>query len=88
MKGKLLHISCLYLSLSIIRRFEQSLIEGELRFQEEWQTVSEMIKHYFNIEGLAERLRTCLQEEKRELWNDMKIMGNIHFHICDFVIEN
>ena len=34
-----------------------------------------MIKNYFNIEGLTERLRTCRQEEKRELWNDMKILG-------------
>lgn len=36
-----------------------------------------MIKNYFNIEGLAERLRTCRQEDKRELWNDMKTLGKI-----------
>jgi hypothetical protein len=71
-------------AFSIVRRFEQSLAEGELRFQEEWPRVSEMIKNYFNIEGLAERLRTCHQQEKRELWNDMKIMGKI-LNIDDFI---
>ena len=60
---------------SIIRRFEQSLVEGGSRFVEESEFLSEMIKNYFNIEGLAERLRTCRQEEKRELWNDMKTLG-------------
>lgn len=76
MKGKLwLRIMVAFKTLSIVRRFEQSLIEGELRFQEEFAVVSEMIKNYFNIEGLADRIRTCRQDEKSELWNDMKIMG-------------
>lgn len=60
---------------SVIRRFEQSLIEGETRFFEESVYTSDMIKDYFDIEGLSERLRTCLQEEKRDLWNNMKIFG-------------
>lgn len=64
-----------YLYYSIIRRFEQSLIEGETKFLEESVYISDMIKSYFGVEGLTERLRTCLQEEKKELWNDMKALG-------------
>ena len=37
--------------------------------------VHELIKNYFNVDGLVERLRTCRQEEKRNLWNEMKISG-------------
>jgi hypothetical protein len=46
-----------------------------------------MIKNYFNIEGLADRIRTCRQEEKSELWHDMKILGNGgHIFVCRNVI--
>lgn len=60
---------------SIIRRFEQALAEGKIRYEEEYESLSGMIKSYFDIEGLTERLRTCRQEDKKELWNDMKILG-------------
>ena len=62
---------------SIIRRFEQSLIEGESKFVEESGYISEMIKCFFNIEGLTERLRTCRQEDKRDIWNEVKALGKI-----------
>lgn len=42
---------------------------------EEYPYISDMLKSYFNIEGITERLRTCRQEDKRDLWNDMKILG-------------
>lgn len=74
MKGTLT-FKCFYHIFSIIRKFEQSLVEGEARFQDELPHISEMIKNFFNIEALTERLRTCRHEEKRELWNDMKALG-------------
>ena len=76
----IIHFSIL-IFFSIIRRFEQALVEGGSRFTEESAFLSELIKNYFNIEGLAERLRTCRQEEKRELWNDMKTLGNAYRRI-------
>lgn len=72
---------------SIIRRFDQSLIEGEARFQDELSNISEMIKTYFNIEGLTERLRTCRREEKKELWNEMKALGKRNSCILALIIS-
>ena len=69
------HYYYLPFDYSITRRFEQSLIEGEARFNEEIIHISEMIKNYFDIEGLVERLRTCRLEEKKNLWDDMKAHG-------------
>lgn len=60
---------------SIIRRFEQCLKEGDARFSEELPRVLEVLRDFFNVEGIAERLRTCRAEEKKGLWRDMKIMS-------------
>lgn len=61
--------------LSILRRFEQCLREGETRFKEDIQCVTEIICSYFNVESIVERIRTCKPEERKGLWIDLKLIG-------------
>lgn len=75
----------LYLLFSIVRRFEQALNEGEARFDEESEYILDIIRQYFDIEALAERLRTCQHQEKRYLWNEMKTLG-ILIPSCLFIL--
>lgn len=65
----------LYLFFSITRRFEQALLEGEARFEDENIYVFEMIRQFFDIETLTDRIRTCLHQDKKYLWNEMKSLG-------------
>ena len=34
-----------------------------------------MVRGFFDVEGLIERLRTCPQDEKKDLWIRMKTLG-------------
>ncbi len=60
---------------SVVRRFEQCLREGEVRFIEDLKTVHEIINNYFNVESIVERIRTCKPEDKKSLWTDLKLIG-------------
>lgn len=62
---------------SIIRRFDQCLQEGETRFVEEAAHIQALINNYFNVESIVERIRTSQGAEKKGLWQDMKLIGNI-----------
>lgn len=66
----------IYHAFSIVRRFEQCLREGEVRFNEDLQTISEIVNNYFNVESIVERIRTCQPEDKKSLWTDLKLIGN------------
>jgi hypothetical protein len=53
------------------------LLEGEARFEDENIYVFEMIRQFFDIETLTDRIRTCLHQDKKYLWNEMKSLGNL-----------
>ena len=60
-----------------MRRFEQCLREGEVRFNDDLKYLNEIINNYFNVESIVERIRTCKAEDKKSLWTDLKLIGRI-----------
>ena len=76
MKGVFKYQIVVFNRSSFLRRFEQALIEGDVRFEEDQAYVFEMMRSFYDIEGLTERLRTCPQYEKKDLWINMKTLSN------------
>lgn len=60
---------------SIVRKFEQSLREGQARYGSEYAVFMGRIKVYFDIESISGLLSTCAPEEKDALWAEMKVLS-------------
>ena len=58
-----------------MRKFEQSLREGQARYGSEYAVFMGRIKVYFDIESISGLLSTCAPEEKDALWAEMKVLS-------------